>query len=144
MKKTLTLLAAALLLCSAAFAAERTETKPAAETVSVFVLDGEGNLQLTEGAVAIGACQVDADNTRFTEPVFLIDDDGALKLTDAATTADGDIEVRKCFSGPCNGGTCETAGGTVLTCPTTGGPSCSSSEECSCSCAGGTARNVCT
>lgn len=145
MKQTLTILAAALLLCGAAYAAdEHAESKSRTEKVSIFVLDENGSLRLTEGAVADqDACEVDATEAGFTEPVFLVGDHGAMTLAGATTSADGSIEVRKCLSGPCNGGTCVTAAGVTLTCPTTGGPSCSSSETCTCSCAGGTAANVC-
>lgn len=34
---------------------------------------------------------------------------------------------------PCNGGTCD-AGGSAISCPASGGPSCKSDESCECKC----------
>ena len=34
----------------------------------------------------------------------------------------------------CNGGTCQTRNGTVLACPTTGGPICPDEKACICQC----------
>lgn len=34
----------------------------------------------------------------------------------------------------CNGGTCQTKNGTVLACPTTGGPICADEKACICQC----------
>ena len=34
----------------------------------------------------------------------------------------------------CNGGTCQTKNGTVLSCPTTGGPICPDEKACICQC----------
>ena len=145
MKKVL-MIAAAVLFCFTAQAAEQGDASPVTvEKASVFVLDDNGGLRLAEGDVADAeVCKIDADRAGYKEPVFLVDDNGGLSLTSALTRADGSLEVRKCLSGPCNGGTCVTAAGVVLSCPATGGPSCSSSEECACDCSSGNAVNTCS
>lgn len=78
--------------------------------------------------------------------MFVQDASGRLSFVDAIRTSTGEFVAVP--GGLCNGGECATPAETVLSCPTSGGPTCKSDQVCSCKCvknADGTwsAKNVC-
>jgi hypothetical protein len=77
--------------------------------------------------------------------VFL-DSQGQLRW--APLEAGSDLLKRTALADPCGGGSCQTSGGMILSCPTSGGPTCTSSQICGCQCGrsslgGWTSANVC-
>ena len=84
----------------------------------------------------LGLCsaraQADRAETGGLFKVFVEQADGTLVFADAVRGEDGELTVMA--AGNCNGGQCTTAGGTTLSCPTSGGPSCTSAESCICHC----------
>lgn len=80
-------------------------------------------------------------------PLIFFGDDGRLNLTRVGVGAgafkEGEFELE---GGACNGGQCSAAG-TPLNCPTSGGPTCTSTETCHCICESGggqtTTHNEC-
>jgi hypothetical protein len=81
----------------------------------LLFLDGEGNVTYTRVPV-----------------------DGGSVGSFLSFLKEGELELE----GACNGGQC-AAGGTILNCPTSGGPTCSSIENCYCVCSGGGSHNEC-
>jgi len=76
-------------------------------------------------------------------PLVFIDDDGKFVVTPVAIAKEGEFLLE----GACNGGQC-SAGGRALNCPTSGGPTCSAGQTCSCQCESGggetTTHNQCS
>ena len=67
--------------------------------------------------------------------MFVQDAAGRLSFVDAVQTESGEVLIRPVPVGTvCNGGSCATTGGTVLNCPTSGGPVCKAHEVCTCTC----------
>lgn len=101
-------------------------------------------LFLALGALAAGSAAVAAEphaarGERAGEGVGVL----YLKVpADAVPSASGEIDLaallkRFAPAEGCSGGTCATGSNTVLSCPTSGGPTCGSGTVCSCICASG-------
>jgi hypothetical protein len=67
-------------------------------------------------------------------PFLFFDERGQLTLTQLPVEGDGWLELF--MEGSCNGGSCLSGGGSV-NCPTSGGPTCTSGQNCYCVCEGG-------
>ena len=67
-------------------------------------------------------------------PLLFFDEGGQITLTQVAVE-DGFADFFM-LAGECNGGQC-ASGGLALNCPTSGGPTCSDGQRCSCKCDGG-------
>ena len=95
------------------------------------------------GHPTIGSCNlVPKSSMQWFMPVLFLDDDGNITFTKVPVAGnflkEGEFELE----GACNGGQC-AAGGAVLNCPTSGGPTCTSGQSCYCVCSDGGSHNEC-
>ena len=68
-------------------------------------------------------------------PFLFFDEQGQLTLSQLPVEGDGWLALFKA-GGPCNGGSC-LSGGASVNCPTSGGPTCTTTQSCYCVCEGG-------
>jgi hypothetical protein len=67
------------------------------------------------------------------QPLFLVDDRGQLHWAGLDEDPLAFLK-RTALADACQGGNCQTGLGGVLSCPTSGGPTCGSSQPCACIC----------
>lgn len=129
----------ALIVNTPGYAASKPE---GADPSSISVV---GDWQPAEGALV---SKPDETGLRRILPLLFLDQDGKLifsRFVVQGTSAK--MEELPAVDGSCNGGQCAAAG-VALSCPASGGPTCSAGQTCSCTCdAGGgstSTHNACS